>query len=74
MIVESYKENVPEVQQAGITIWNLTDSKKEHEYWLNGDAPNLFNADYSRKIAYKAFCDGLAGKDISEDWEKPMNK
>lgn len=68
MIVESYKENVPEAQQSGITIWSLTDSSKEHEYWLSGDAPNLFDANYGRKHAYKGVCDGIAGRDISEDF------
>ena len=68
MIFESYKENIPTVQQSGITIWTLTDSKKEHEYWLSDDAPNLFDASYGRKHAYKGVCDGIAGRDISEDF------
>ena len=68
MIVESYKENVPVAQQSGITIWTLSDNAAEHEHWLNGDAPNLFDANYGRKLAYKYFCDGLAGKDISEEF------
>ncbi|MFV0589441.1 endo-1,4-beta-xylanase [Bacteroides reticulotermitis] len=74
MIAESYKENIPETQQSGITIWSLTDAAKEHEYWLPDDAPNLFDAKYGRKHAYKSFCDGIAGYDVStdfngEDWE-----
>lgn len=68
MIIESYKENVPAAQQSGITIWTLTDSSKEHEYWLSGDAPNLFDANYARKHAYKGVCDAIAGRDISEDF------
>lgn len=68
MIFDSYRENVPQAQQSGITIWTLTDSKKEHEYWLSEDAPNLFDASYGRKHAYKGVCDGIAGKDISEDF------
>ena len=44
MIFESYKANVPESQQSGITIWTLSDNAAEHEYWLSGDAPNLFDA------------------------------
>lgn len=68
MIFESYKENVPEAQQSGITIWTLSDNAAEHEYWLSGDAPNLFDANYGRKHAYKGVCDGIAGKDISEDF------
>lgn len=69
MIMESYKENVPEAQQSGITIWTLSDNAAEHEFWLNGDAPNLFDANYGRKLAYKYFCDGIAGKDISEEFD-----
>lgn len=41
MIVESYKANVPEAQQSGITIWSLSDNEAEHEYWLKGQVPNL---------------------------------
>lgn len=68
MIIESYKENVPEAQQSGITVWTLSDAPAEHLYWLKDDAPNLFDGKYVRKLAYKYFCDGLAGKDISEDF------
>ena len=44
-------------------------------YWLKDQSPNLFDANYARKHAYKGVCDGIAGKDISEgftgtDWEK----
>lgn len=78
MIIESYFQNVPESQQSAITIWTLSDNKKEHEYWLNGDAPNLFDANYGRKIAYKSVCDAIAGFDVSEgfkgeDW-KDLNR
>lgn len=68
MIIESYKENIPEAQQSGITIWTLSDNAAEHEYWLNGDSPNLFDSSYARKHAYKGVCDGLAGYDISTDF------
>ena len=64
MIMESYKENIPESQQSGITIWSLSDNENEHLYWLNGDAPNLFDSSYKRKWAYKGFCDGIAGEDL----------
>ena len=64
MIVESYKTNVPEAQQSGITIWSLSDNEAEHEYWLKGQVPNLFDKDYKRKWAYKGFCDGIAGEDL----------
>ena len=62
MIVESYKANVPEAQQSGITIWSLSDNEAEHEYWLKGQVPNLFDKDYKRKWAYKGFCDGIPAK------------
>ena len=64
MIVESYKSNVPEAQQSGITIWSLSDNEAEHEYWLKGQVPNLFDKDYKRKWAYKGVCDGIAGEDL----------
>ncbi len=66
MIVESYIENVPAEQRSGITVWTLSDNPAEHEYWLKGDSPNLFDAKYQRKPAYKYFCDGLAGMNIYE--------
>lgn len=64
MIVESYKANVPAAQQSGITIWSLSDNEAEHEYWLKGQVPNLFDKDYKRKWAYKGFCDGIVGEDL----------
>lgn len=72
-IVESYIENVPEAQRHGITIWSLSDAAEEHEFWLNGDAPNLFDANLARKWAYKGVCDAIAGEDIGaklkgDDW------
>lgn len=66
MIIESYFENVPEAQRSAITIWGLSDKADEHEYWLNGDAPNIFDGSYERKTAYKGVCDAIAGQDLSE--------
>lgn len=68
MVIESYKENVPEAQQSGITIWGLSDHADEHVHWYTDDTPNIFDASYTRKIAYKGVCDGIAGRDISEDF------
>lgn len=68
MIVESYKENVPAEQRGGFVVWTLSDAADEHEYWLNGDKPNLFDENYGRKIAYKGLCDGIAGYDIGADF------
>ncbi|MCI9285224.1 MAG: hypothetical protein HFJ91_05435 [Muribaculaceae bacterium] len=71
MILTSYFENVPEAQQGGITIWSLTDAPEEHEYWLKGDEPNLFDATFGRKLAYKRVCDAIAGHDLGEEFESP---
>ena len=67
-VMESYKENVPASQRGGFVIWTLSDNKNEHEYWLKGDKPNLFDKNYARKHAYKGLCDGIAGFDISTDF------
>lgn len=48
--------------------------KKEHEYWIPDDAPNIFDANYARKHAYKGVCDGLAGRDVSEDFSGELQK
>lgn len=68
MIIESYKENVPAEQRGGFVVWTLSDAADEHEYWLKGDKPNLFDENYGRKIAYKGLCDGIAGYDIGADF------
>lgn len=64
MIFRSYIDNIPEAQRSGITIWTLSDNANEHEYWLNGDVPNLWDSNYLRKWAYKGVCDGIAGEDL----------
>lgn len=64
-VIESYIKNVPEAQRGGICFWTLSDNEKEHEYWLNGDQPNLFDKNYARKPAYKGVCNGIAGEDLS---------
>jgi GH35 family endo-1,4-beta-xylanase len=66
--IESFIQNVPEAQRYGATVWSVSDNEKEHEYWLTGDHPCLWDADYARKQAYKGFADGLAGKDVSADF------
>lgn len=64
MVIESYKSNIPEAQRGGICIWGVSDAADEHTYWIPNDAPNIFDKNYARKIAYKGVCDGIAGKDI----------
>lgn len=67
-VVDTYTEVIPEAQQYGITVWGVSDHADEHEYWIPDDAPNIWDAKYQRKLSYKTFADGLAGKDISEDF------
>ena len=64
IVFESFKANVPAAQQSGITIWGLSDATDEHEYWLNGEMPNLFDGQYLRKWAYKGAADGIADEDL----------
>ncbi len=74
MIIESYKANVPEAQRGGFVIWGVSDAADEHVYWIPNDAPNLFDANYGRKVAYKGVCDGIAGKDIGAEFTGDMWK
>ena len=67
-VIESYKKYIPQAQQYGITIWGVSDHPDEHVNWLPKDAPNLWDASYGRKHAYKGVADGFAGKDVSEDF------
>ncbi|MBE8723333.1 endo-1,4-beta-xylanase [Flavobacterium hungaricum] len=64
-VIDSYKKYIPKAQQYGITIWGVSDNAKEHEFWLPDESPNLWDANYVRKHAYKGTADGLAGKDVS---------
>ncbi len=65
-VIDQYKAIIPTDQQYGITIWGISDNEDEHEYWLPDEAPNLWDANYQRKHAYKGVADGLAGEDVSE--------
>ncbi|WP_088655434.1 endo-1,4-beta-xylanase [Geofilum rhodophaeum] len=67
-IVEKYLELVPAEQQYGITVWGIQDPNGEG-YWLADDAAPIWDKDYQRKPAYKYFVDGLAGRDVSEDFD-----
>ncbi|MBK0369371.1 endo-1,4-beta-xylanase [Flavobacterium agrisoli] len=67
-VIDSYNQYIPKAQQYGITIWGVSDSEKEHENWLPDESPNLWDASYQRKHAYKGVSDGLAGKDVSKDF------
>ena len=65
-VVNSFKKNVPAAQRYDITIWGVSDNAKEHVNWIPNDAPNLWDANYARKHAYKGVADGLAGEDVSK--------
>ncbi|WP_418210938.1 endo-1,4-beta-xylanase [Bacteroides zhangwenhongii] len=67
-VIDMYKKYIPADKQYGITIWGVSDNEKEHVNWIPDDAPNLWDANYARKHAYKGVADGLAGKDVSEDF------
>ncbi len=66
-VVESFLKNIPTNQQYGITIWGVRDSPEDSN-WLPGEMQALWNINFQRKHAYKGFCDGLAGKDVSDDF------
>ncbi|MDQ1771064.1 glycosyl hydrolase family 10 [Labilibaculum sp. A4] len=67
-VLDMYMKYIPVAQQYGVTIWGISDNEDEHEYWLPDESPNLWDADYNRKHAFKGVCDGLAGRDVSEDF------
>lgn len=67
-VIDMYKKYVPEGQRHSFTIWGISDSAKEHEYWIPNDGPNVWDANYERKHAYKGVADGLAGRDVSESF------
>lgn len=73
-VIDMYKKHIPEAQQYGITIWGVSDSEKEHEFWLPDESPNLWDANYVRKHAYKGTADGLAGKDVSKEFSGELIK
>ncbi|PKQ67739.1 endo-1,4-beta-xylanase [Labilibaculum manganireducens] len=67
-VLDMYMKYIPAAQQYGVTIWGVSDNEDEHQYWLPDESPNLWDADYNRKHAFKGVCDGLAGRDVSEDF------
>ncbi|MFV0591587.1 MAG: endo-1,4-beta-xylanase [Draconibacterium sp.] len=67
-VLNQYSTIIPAAQQYGVTIWGISDNEQEHQYWLPDESPNLWDANYERKHAYKGAADGLAGRDVSEDF------
>lgn len=67
-IFDAYQQYIPASQQFGVTLWGVSDNPQEHEYWLTDESPNVWDVNYERKHAYKGVADGLAGRDVSEDF------
>jgi endo-1,4-beta-xylanase len=59
-VIGSYIKYIPKAQQAGITVWGVTDKSS----WLynNGtEFPLLYDNNYAKKPAYAGFLQGLKG-------------
>jgi endo-1,4-beta-xylanase len=57
-VVDMYTKYIPANQRYGITIWGITDSKKDAS-WLPGEKQALWNLEFTRKPAYAGFAEGL---------------
>lgn len=68
-VVDAYMEHIPAEQRYGITVWSPTDSP-EHSSWRAGEEIGLWKLNYNRKPAYAGFANGLAGRDVSAEFEK----
>ncbi|MDR2065502.1 MAG: endo-1,4-beta-xylanase [Prevotellaceae bacterium] len=66
-VIESYLTNIPQSQQYGITLWGVGDGNNGS--WLEDDAPCIWDKNYNRKSAYMGVANGLAGYDVSADWD-----
>ncbi|MDR1984640.1 MAG: endo-1,4-beta-xylanase [Prevotellaceae bacterium] len=66
-VIESYVNNIPPAQRYGITIWGVSDGNNGS--WLEDDAPCVWDSNYNRKPAYMGVANGLAGYDVSADWD-----
>jgi len=66
-IVKKYFEIIPAAQRYGITQWALTDSPANSS-WRAGEPIGLWTLDLYRKRAYGGFANGLAGKDVSKEF------
>nr|WP_315197618.1 endo-1,4-beta-xylanase [uncultured Flavobacterium sp.] len=73
-VIDSYRQYTPKAQQYGITIWGISDKTEEHVNWLPNESPNVWDANYKRKHAYKGVADGLAGKDVSSGFSGDLVK
>ncbi len=59
-VVDMYAKYIPAKQRYGITVWGVTDSKKDSS-WLPGEKQALWDIQFTRKPAYAGFADGLNG-------------
>ncbi|RYF56364.1 MAG: glycoside hydrolase, partial [Cytophagaceae bacterium] len=60
---------VPAKQRYGITLWSPMDSA-DNSSWRAGEPIGLWKRDYTRKLSYGGFANGLAGRDVSADFTK----
>jgi len=66
--IKKYMELVPAKQRYGITIWSPMDSA-DGATWRAGEPIGLWKRDYTRKLSYGGFANGLAGRDVSADFK-----
>ncbi len=60
-VVSSYMKHIPKAQQAGITVWGLTDATS-WRYNNGAELPLLYDNSYNKKPAYGAVLLGLKGQ------------
>lgn len=66
-VVDMYMKHVPAAQRYGITVWSILDSDA-NSIWLPDEQQGLWTTSYRRKPAYGGFANGLAGKDLQEEF------
>ncbi len=57
-IISKYIELIPAAQRYGITHWNPIDNSNSEE-WRCNEPAGLWHEDYTRKITYKGYLEGL---------------
>ncbi|RVT74891.1 glycoside hydrolase [Flavobacterium sufflavum] len=57
-VVDMYMKYIPATKRYGITVWGLTDSKANSS-WLPGQNQGLWDVNFTRKLSYTSFSEGL---------------